>query len=762
MKSMPFPAPSPAPSRTRELGLYATVVAVTLVVIAVTLRLWHIDLRVPLNYDGDALLISSHFKTIIETGWYLEQPLLGAPSGQEYFDWKIADNLGMFFGLLMRPFTSDFGVVQNLYYLVGYPLAAVTATWLLRRVGVSRPMTAALAVLFAIAPYHFVRAEAHMWLASYYPIPLAIGVVYAIIRGRPIWAWKTGGLHLGRLRIPPAVGTAAILLLVSVSNSYYAFITLLLIAISGVFTILRTRAYRRFFGAVGAGVVVAGTLAAGLIPSTLYALINGTNSSAVLRLPIEAELYSFKFTQLLLPAPQHRVAAFRALRNYYDSVYGSPAETPSLGLVAAAGFLALLGCAFLLLVSFGRRRPLIADGLISKTAALSFLTIVCFLFGTVGGFGTIISFFTSDLRGWNRISIFIAALALAGFGLLADACLRKLSGGLAASTGQRTLWVSVLGASLVLLVGVWDQTGPLLIPNYASLNASYQADQAMADEIEAATSPTAMILQLPYHPFPESMSAQGVLDSNQLRPYLHSHTLRFSGGGVKGRPASDWVQAVERLSARDVITTAVAAGFSGIFIDSADLSPTGTTLASQLQAELGSPTVTSPDGRYRFYTLASAATALRTEADESALSRIGEIAVSPVIAQFLPRFDSYTGLQLLQPYKPRISLDNDRTEPVEVRLKFTLSYTVGAASITATLPDGSRTSLAASSGGTAQELTVTVPPGVTDVSFTATEGAPVVRSGYSPGPVIASNIEVLDVELGRLLEGTAPVAPAKG
>jgi phosphoglycerol transferase len=49
----------------------------------------------------------------------------------------------------------------------------------------------------------------------------------------------------------------------------------------------------------------------------------------------------------------------------------------------------------------------------------------------------------------------------------------------------------------------------------------------------------AMIFQLPIIPFPEYPSVVNMTDYEHLKGYLHSSTLRWSYGGVKGRDG-DW------------------------------------------------------------------------------------------------------------------------------------------------------------------------------------------------------------------------------
>ena len=146
----------------------------------------------PLDRETAQLAVAAHFKTLLETGWYESQPLLGAPAGQVYHDFPTADNLNFAAGSVLGALLGDWAVAMNVYYVVGFLLCAVGGLFFLLRVGVSRPVGVALSVLFALAPYHFVRNENHLWLSSYFFLPIALWVVWLVATGRPVWLARAG------------------------------------------------------------------------------------------------------------------------------------------------------------------------------------------------------------------------------------------------------------------------------------------------------------------------------------------------------------------------------------------------------------------------------------------------------------------------------------------------------------------------------------------------------------------------------------------
>ena len=86
-----------------------------------------------------------------------------------------------------------------LFFLLGFPLAALTAYWLAREVGTTRPAAVAVGVLFSVLPGHQEWFH-HLWLAAYWVVPL--GPV-----ARPAGGPWRAPRHR-RARTPVAVGAA--------------------------------------------------------------------------------------------------------------------------------------------------------------------------------------------------------------------------------------------------------------------------------------------------------------------------------------------------------------------------------------------------------------------------------------------------------------------------------------------------------------------------------------------------------------------------
>ena len=631
-------------SASGEFRLYAAAAVLSLLAMAVMTRLWRAVWTSPFVYSIDALSSAGHFKTTLTTGWYEFQPDLGAPYGQHYHDYPFTDDLHPFMIKVFGLVSHSWPVVFNLYYLAGYPLAALTAVWFLRRCHLGSRLTVVLAVLFAVAPYHLWRNENHYFLGEYYILPLALGVVLAVARGEPIWGrrrfadrghrfsdsghgfndgdhrftdggggFRTTLLSIGAVRWTAGlcsgrgVGTAAALVLIVADGAYYGvFIGLLLFA-AALLAYVGYRDRRRLIGAAAGGAVLVATFLALSLPDILARRVTGPNPGALVRYPRDSELYALKLASLVLPVPGHQIPWLAALRNYYDTNYPLPGEEPALGLLAALGFLGLL---IVPLVRLFRRPPAPTGpaqaGRTATVTALAALTWVAFLTATTGGFGTLISFGTDTIRGWNRMSIVLMLFALAGVGLFVQ--------GRAARRDRRDRargrppggrrWLPVVATAL-LVFGVFDQDSKVGIPDYAATAAAFQADQRFFTAIQADLPPGAMVFQTPYIAWPEAgQLLYGAVENDQLIPFLHTQTVRWSGGGFKGRPQIDWTRTVSDEPVEQMTHDLAVIGFSGVLLDRLATPDGGAQLEADLTLLLGAPTHDQAGGRWVYFSLA--------------------------------------------------------------------------------------------------------------------------------------------------------------
>ena len=588
---------------------YLATALLTSVVVTLAVQLWKLNLRVPFNYAGDAVSSAMHFQTTLETGWFETQDRLGAPYGQKMFDFPLTDDLHPFMIKIFGLFTRNWVIVFNLYYLLGFLLAALAAVWFLRLCGLSRAVTVVLATLYAITPYHFVRNEHHFFLGEYWIVPFALGLILNVLLGRPLWGRREVTGRAAALRgtlTGTGAGTVAIAVLIVLDGAYYGVFTALLLGLAGVAAALARKDWR----AVGRVLPALGVIAAAFVlvslPDWVWAARHGSNPSAAVRFPEQAESFAGKLLALLLPAPYHRIGLLRHLRQSYD-LFPVDTEDAALGVVGALGLLVLLALPLVAVLRATQstravpvaRRP---DGS-QVMAALSVLAGLTLLCSDVGGVGTLVAYFVPDIRGWNRMSIFLALVCLAAVGLLLDWFAQWLATRSAAPRAGRLRAATLVA---VLCVGFYDQTPPSLGAVYSQFAGQFASDDAFFRKVEASVPAGSMVFQWPYVAFPEGPSVVNAINTEQVIPLLHTDTVRWSGGGVKGRPQIDWMETVSGLPPATMVAELAVVGYQGIVVSTTGTTDHGAAMTAELTPLTGVPSIRSRDGHYLYFSLARA------------------------------------------------------------------------------------------------------------------------------------------------------------
>ena len=159
--------------------------------------------------------------------------------------------------------------------------------------------------------------------------------------------------------------------------------------------------------------------------------------------------------------------------------------------------------------------------------------------------------------------------------------------------------------ALVFLVyaGLWDQYPRIFRPDFRHVTKIWKEDAAFVAQIEKSLPPGAMVYQLPFMEHPEAPALVKHHSYFAIRFYLHSNTLRWSGGAMKGRETSTWQKEVAALPLDDQLQAIAQAGFLGIQVSRDGYVDQGAELERALQARLGPPVVVSENGRDVYYSL---------------------------------------------------------------------------------------------------------------------------------------------------------------
>jgi hypothetical protein len=602
------------------------VVAATVGLLIVTLRLWQANFRVPFVYNAtdrpplayapDAPYYLMLTKGLVEHGSYLRIPNLGWPfSLQLYDNPETGDNLQLAvlrgLGFILR----DAVLTVNVYYLLTFVAVSLAAWFVLRRLGVSRLVAAVVAILYSFVPYHFARGEAHLLLSGYFMVPIATLLILQVLSDDPPFtARRESPERRWRIALWSRRAVPWILACVALGSTgpYYAFFAALLLAAAVVADFVARRSWQRVAsGAMAAGIVVV-VLLLNLSPSFLYWAVHGQNDQAIPRGVSETEVNGLRIAELVLPRVDHRIDAFADAQRKSDRF--SPVATSErgqqLGLVGAIGFVGLLVFTLSRLL---RRRgddgsrappPLGTRAEIGKRLGL--LTVVAVVVATVSGFSLLISAFgVRYIRSYNRISVFIAFFALVAVAFALDWVVARVP------RWRGRAFIAGVVCVAVLAVGIFDQTSSADVPDYKALERAWDSDDVFMHGIQRDLGSGAAVFQLPYVFFPEAGFIIGTGPYDQVRGWLHADSLRWSWGSVRGREG-DWQGAVVRLPAPEALDALTAVGFTGLMIDRAGYEDGGAAIEAEYTSTLGQEPRVSPDRRLLFYDLRPWARGLRT------------------------------------------------------------------------------------------------------------------------------------------------------
>ena len=357
---------------------------------------WWPNISYPYTYGGDSFSYQLNIMRNIEAPWYYTSERMGYPFGSIFLDYPASDNgsyavlkvLGWLFG------TST--AAYNLYFLLSFPVVTVATYLVSRSVGLSKPFAVAVALLYCFIPFHIGRIG-HLFFTWYFVVPVYIYYGFRLVSnelpffqpGQALWRRALDGL---------------LLMVLASFGVYYAVFACIVLGVAGLMgSVARTSLKPLLASVLAVGFVVAGVLA-NVAPSILHAQEHGKNLAAVGRLPLETDLYGLKIAQ-------------REFATYYRNSFLLVNEnvSASLGGIGSIGFLVLVAALFFTPLGIGARGKIL-DRRLGLMAVLSMALVVV---STIGGFATFFAIFVSPaIRSWNRTSIFIGFLSLAGLALM--------------------------------------------------------------------------------------------------------------------------------------------------------------------------------------------------------------------------------------------------------------------------------------------------------------------------------------------------------
>ncbi|MEO6293557.1 MAG: hypothetical protein ABIO88_13160 [Burkholderiaceae bacterium] len=514
----------------------------------------------PFTYSGDGLSYLWNIKRVLEGVWFFENAHTGFPFGSNHLDYPTSDT-GSYLALkLLGSLFHSPVAAANLYYLLGYALSFVTTYIVSRTLGISRHFSIVGAVLYSFTSFHFGRIG-HLFFTWYFVAPLFFYYGFKAFSKDLLFLGAAQGFKKNTFH-------AMALMVLASFGIYYALFGCMVLAFSAVLAASWQRSWRH----LGAGMLATGCVVLGVLlnaaPSLVHIALHGENREGVNRLAAESELYALKITQLLLPRADHRLESFYEFASQYNHAFPFVTEniSASLGVAGSLGFALLLGGIFVAsLIAHSQNRHQsnhVVTGVQLRLLVLSTLSLALLLMATVGGFSSLFAMLVStSIRSWNRISIFIAFLSVTALVMVLDQVVASY-----VKPAYRQA-VGVVLTCVVLIFGVLDQTAKPCHACIAANRVLYENDKTFIQAIEKSLPVNAAIYQLPYMAYPENSSVNSLGSYDQARGHLHSSSLNWSFGGIRGRDGDWFYRKLAQLPMSQQAVIIKAMGFSGIYVD---------------------------------------------------------------------------------------------------------------------------------------------------------------------------------------------------
>jgi phosphoglycerol transferase len=660
----------------RALAQHAAALALCLLVLGAVFDVRGDARRWPYAYRGDTMFYHLITKSVIDHGWFLDVPRLSAPGTLNMRDVPTSDNnLHVLTLRLLALTTSHYPSVLNAFFLLTFPMVFVCAFWVFRHFGVGWWTSTSASLLYAFAPFHIIRGEHHLFLSAYWPVPLAV-LVSLWVSTDSVWpasaardGWRRGQVWLSLL-------VCAVL---AATGFYYAFFACFFLLMASMTAAARQRSWRRLWPGVGLIAVICVGVGINLWPSLLHFQRYGT--VPILERPAsDADIYGLRIAQLVLPVGGHRVQALDELKGEYTQrPLVNENDHVSLGIAGAVGFVGLLWWFFFGNPSAARLTERRTAGLLHH---LSMFNAAGILFGTIGGFGSLVAFLgLPQIRAYNRIGIFLSFFALFALALWLDAIARRYSVTRARAIG--------FGCALALstVLALLDQVSPRALPDYTTVKLQFESDAAFVRAIERTVPRGALIFQLPFVTFPESPPLANMQDYDLLRAYLHSDHLRWSYGTMRGREENAWFRETAALPVPQLIERLGWAGFSGISINRHGFSDYGARIERELRDLLGSLPIQSPDMELAFYDLKDYQTLRQQHTPPNEWAAWREAAIHPPLVVWQGGFsdqDSGSGRRF-GTHDARLTLVNRAGRIQDVRLEMSVTPNDGQVTVSSSV-----------------------------------------------------------------------------
>ncbi len=538
----------------RTLKNVAVLLLLNILALIFILDLPNFNIYMPLYLHSDLDAAVGVFKMITsgDFPWYLypHTDTLSQPFGLSLGDYPLPMFLDWVFIRLIGLFVSDPFAVYNSFVLSSFFFVPLASYYVLRKFRIDPMIAIMTSLLFNYIPFHMFRTGHYLYV-GYFFIPLWTYYLLLLWNKKPLFFKRkaTDNKYVFDLS-KKNIFIMALLLLSATWNYYYSFFFVFFIIVSALSAWTYNKNRYTLYSSLIMIFLIIVPVGANMMPYIIYQQQHGKNKAVGQRPVKDSEIYGLKIAQLLLPVDDHRIKSWSDTKAKYNKGPLNNENTmATLGVVGSIGFLALL------LLIFMRRKN-------STLSRLTILNTSAIMLATVGGLSSLVALLaTSQIRGYNRISPFIAFFALLAVALLINRFSHKYQ--------IKKIFLYPL-LMLMLVLGLSDQSNRSMAFSQKSKDiAMVASDRDFIRVIEQNLSnvPEPKIMQYPYISFPEGPYIGKVKHYDQMIGYIYGDRLKWTFGAVKGRESDRWLSALVRTEPSKQISILKTSGFSGIYID---------------------------------------------------------------------------------------------------------------------------------------------------------------------------------------------------
>lgn len=588
--------PKVSPARHRQVlnqFFVLTLVGIIPILIAMSfMNLWQWDLSIPLVYNengGDDTWQLILTKMLVDTGWILNNPFLGAPDVAHWHNNAAAQTSALHSILMLglSKLLHDPIKVQQIYYLLNFALISLTSFISCRLLGLARLPAFCIGILFSLLCYRF-NFIIYAFLSNYFTVPLALVAVFWIMTGE-FASFFSSNAKARTKALKEVLSSSKFFLglffivLIALSDGYYAFFTLLLL---GFATVVRALSgdMKKPASLLVPAIYIATLITVALVvawPLGAYKRShpeefapNGVPDPSLIKHDFEAEIYSSSLKLLIAPSPNHRVGS---LANLGQKMVKSSEEARQFKIGAPNVALGILGSILfataLTLLTVPALRRVVNSSTLNKDSipedellwAAIALALFIFLCSISGGIGTLIALAFPTIRAYDRFPLFLLFVLYVGAGAALTAALKQAHG--------KRYWILVGLTVLITMLSLYDQIPRDATKGSAEIRSRFLAEKNFVKTVEGKLAPGAMVYQYPYSQWLTNSDYYGWGAFGHVRLYLHSAALRWSNGASKNSPVDDWHLRLSRMPIDQLLAEVQAAGFKSVVVDRLVVSP---------------------------------------------------------------------------------------------------------------------------------------------------------------------------------------------